>query len=390
VKSASSKRALIATHNLVSYAGSEVFTLELATELREMGWDVTVATLVPGNPMVSEFQQRGLPVVDLLADQPLFANHRFDLAWIHHAPVLYHLTFIHRIEVVKLVFCSLSHFEALESVPAQRAGIHLLLANSIENRDFIALDLGLDPDEVIVFPNSVPGSYWRSPKKVNPPAPSRIAIISNHPPPEVLVAAVMLERSGLTVCHIGTGGKQVLITPDLLRHYDAVITIGKTVPYCFALKVPVYCYDHFGGPGWLDHGNLDLASRNNFSGRGFVRKTPEAIAHEIVAGYRDALHTLEPHFERAAKLLDLLKNLRSVIDTPVTIPEHRPLASEVKQVLKQHAQYIRLLKAQRHNEIEISKLNHEVQRVKSTISWRSTAPFRGILNVMQRLTQTLR
>ena len=51
---------------------------------------------------------------------------------------------------------------------------------------------------------------------------------------------------------------------SFLQQYDLVITIGRTVPRCLAMGVPVYVYDYLGGPGYLTEANFSLAERNNF------------------------------------------------------------------------------------------------------------------------------
>lgn len=374
------KRALVATHNLVGYGGSEVFTLELAVELREMGWEVLVAALMTGDPMAPEFEKRGFRIIDLLTEPSAVSDIKLDLAWIHHAPVFYELFLAQRIEADLVVFCSLSHFEPLEAVPACRNKIDLLLANSIENEKHIKDTLGLNDGQTVVFPNAVPSSYWGVRNKADSPSAKQVAIVSNHPPPEVLEAGLLLRSQGVAITHIGTGGAPTLINPGLLLSYDAVITIGKTVPYCFALEIPVYCYDHFGGPGWLTEDNLDLARRNNFSGRGFLKKTPATIADEILGGYHEALGRLDTHMRLAERSLSLRKNLDALFIHPrITHPEKANPIS-VTQVLAQHAQYVRLVKILRGREMGLTGLNKELLRVKSTVSWRITKPLRFIWN----------
>ncbi|MDO8442343.1 MAG: hypothetical protein Q7S97_14340 [Polaromonas sp.] len=376
--------ALIATHNLADYAGSEIFTLELATALREMGWEVLVAALLPGEPMASEFRKQGFRIVDMLTEASAISNAKFDLAWIHHTPVFQELLLAQKIEATTVIFCSLSHFEPLEAVPSNREHLDLLLAHSVENRNFITKELGLEEDQVIVFPNAVPNVYWDCSKDIHPHLLMRLAIISNHPPVEVLRMAEILQGNGVEVIHIGTGGNQILMSPSLLLNWDAVITIGKTVPYCFSLKVPVYCYDHFGGPGWLNEDNFELASQNNFSGRGFAKKTPEVIAKEIVNGYQESLPRLEAFRTHAANCHNLGKNLQLLLSRPrISAPKQAALADDI-QTSKQHAQYIRLAKTLRVREAELSARDKEISRVKSTLSWRLTAPFRVAYNFLLR------
>jgi hypothetical protein len=61
--------------------------------------------------------------------------------------------------------------------------------------------------------------------------------------------------------------KPAITSAELLDHYDCVISIGKTVQYCLVQGIPVFLYDRFGGPGYLNESNYELAEYYNFSGR---------------------------------------------------------------------------------------------------------------------------
>lgn len=378
--------ALIATHNLADYAGSEIFTLELAITLRDMGWRVTVATFFPGLPMLLEFKKHGFSIVNLLTDD--FSSHhvKYDLAWIHHTPVFHELLLVKKIEAAKTIFCSLSHFEPLEAPPSDIRCVDLLLAHSVENKNRIKQDYKLKDDQIIVFPNSVPKQYWRFSRCFNSFKLVRLAVVSNHPPAEVLKAIKILQDKSIVVEHIGLNGIKRLVSPELLLEYDAIVTIGKTVLYSFALNIPIYCYDHFGGPGWLTDENFDLAGKNNFSGRGFKDKTSENIAYEIINGYEDSLLKLAKFRTHAADFHDLEKNLLRLFAHPnVVQSKHRCLAEDTN-LLRQHGLYIRLAKTLSVRETELAIYIKEIHRIKNTFSWRIAAPFRVIYNFLLRIS----
>lgn len=84
-----------------------------------------------------------------------------------------------------------------------------------------------------------------------------------------------------------------LISVELLSEFDLIITIGRTVQYCFAMGVPVYVYDYFGGPGYIDESNFELAEKCNFSGRGFGKKSVDDLISEIFNEYQNAVFRLE-------------------------------------------------------------------------------------------------
>ena len=54
-------------------------------------------------------------------------------------------------------------------------------------------------------------------------------------------------------------------------------------------NTPIYCYDHFGGPGYLNTENFSKAKYFNFSGRGFSRKDANTIASEVIDGFDDCM-----------------------------------------------------------------------------------------------------
>lgn len=335
--------------------------------------------------MIYEFENLGFRVINLLTEYSEIEDTNFDLVWIHHAPVFYEICIAKKIKSSMVIFCSLSFFEPLEAVPEHREAIDILLANSIENRNFIINELELNRDQVLVFPNAVPRIYWTRLKKFHTYKLNSIAIISNHPALEVLEAMATLKEDGINVARFGKGGAEILINPDLLLNFDAVITIGKTVPYCFALKVPVYCYDHFGGPGWLNEDNFDLASQNNFSGRGFARKTSEIIAQEITNGYQESIVKLDVYRNHAMNFHDLGKNIELLLGCSRT-PKRKKSSSMIGiQTIKLHAQYMRLAKVLSAREAEIDAYNREITRIKSTFSWRLTAPFRFAYNSIRRI-----
>ena len=88
----------------------------------------------------------------------------------------------------------------------------------------------------------------------------KIAVISNHVPEEVQELADVLEGQ-CSVEYIGIQYSPKLVDAKLLKQYDLVITIGRTVQQCFALGVPVYVYDYFGGPGYITDENFGEAEK---------------------------------------------------------------------------------------------------------------------------------
>lgn len=173
-------------------------------------------------------------------------------------------------------------FEA-PGVYAQPLLADAVFANSEETRHRLR-DFGLH--DVGLFQNPAPARF-----AMEAPPPehlTRLLSVSSHPPPEVEAALDLLSKQGVEVYRIGKDRNFRRTTPADIQGHDAVLTIGKTVQYGLRGGRPVYCYDHFRGPGWINR-LADETEAANFSGRcSPAQRSAEAIAEEILAGYADA------------------------------------------------------------------------------------------------------
>lgn len=289
------KRILITHVFIQRLMGSTVLTLELAEYLQQRGAEVTIFCSEYAEPVRSLFEARNLKVID---DE----NHDFHLAdydiiWVNSQmlplSIVRELSGITEISSPAFIF---NHMSALDSIADEFPYIYeleerlasLVVTISPEVERKILPYFNNVPPHVL-FPNPAPAAFAQLPSKKASDSARRVLIVSNHAPQEVVEAQALLEAKGVSVTHFGEGGaKSALITPDVLRDFDVVITIGKTVQYCLTAGIPVYVYDHFGGFGYLDESDFAVASENNFSGRGGVKKTSNEIATEIVEGFHDA------------------------------------------------------------------------------------------------------
>lgn len=182
--------------------------------------------------------------------------------FIQHYPTLDYLKTHYHIQYKHLIISKLSSFNGFETLPNEYKTADLISVVSQECKESIS-NL---TDNIYVFKNSVSDNFFSLPKR-NTYTLKNIAIISNHVPEELYALKEQLNEYNVQI--IGAGNTPTLITPTILSNYDLVITIGRTVQQCFAAKVPVYVYDHFGGPGYITKENIQKAQDFNFSGRGF-------------------------------------------------------------------------------------------------------------------------
>lgn len=95
----------------------------------------------------------------------------------------------------------------------------------------------------------------------------RICCISNHPAPECLEAFELLRNDRIKADVFGYQSHSVEVTLELLSQYEVVVSIGRTERECMSMGLPLYCYDHFGGPGYININNIEHNTYFNFSGR---------------------------------------------------------------------------------------------------------------------------
>lgn len=279
------RRVLIATNHLQKISGSEVVALEAARHFIAAGCEVAVYASWAGRPMQPLVEAAiGRP---LLTDPALVRPFDHDLVYVQHQllGLFDYAPGPQERAATRIVTGRLSRRAFLES----GGWLHdnLLADQVLANSDLTAEHLRAvgSTAPVVSFHNAAPASFFR-PFEARPEQPRRVLLVSNHGDPALLEAVEILQRSA-AVEHLGrSGGRVELVTPERIAATDLVISIGKTIPYALAGRVPVYVYDHFGGPGYLDAANRDLAARYNFTGRCCERRlSGAAIAAEVLRDY---------------------------------------------------------------------------------------------------------
>jgi hypothetical protein len=189
----------------------------------------------------------------------------------------------------------------------------LTLANSELTADRL-VQTGID-HPVHVFYNAAPAAF-ASASRARHDTPQQILVVTNHCDAALMEAVAALGvRAGIR--HIGRFGDEVkLVTPDDVQGADLVIAIGKTVQYALLAHTPVYVYDHFGGPGYLNADNYEAAAHYSFSGRCCERTLTAAdLQADILERYAEGCafadlvqaeglerFRLEPHLDRVLAL----------------------------------------------------------------------------------------
>ncbi len=334
------KKVLITQGQLVNYSGSEIITLELAEHLSSLGVEVTILTHFFSKPVSTEF--KNLPNVRVVVSGTDDARNidvkDFDLLWVHHLTFTRSMVrqLANRGSRPAVVFHHMSKSEPLEFPLMSEAENKLADAvafNSQETYDDLhAQGAEFDREKVVILGNPAPDAFADDAHHHGAEVRT-VAVVSNHPPKELIDAAGLLSKRGVQVDLFGRmeSGTTARVTPELLSKYDVVVSIGKTVQYCIVAGIPVYCYDRFGGPGFLNAANFPLSRQNNFSGRGFHEKTAEQIVAEVIGGFTkasDGIEMLRLEHGKEFLLSQKLKELIVAIDSSERPRQRLSMAEE--------------------------------------------------------------
>ena len=319
-------RALFGNAAFDLVAGSELVILEAVEALIARGWDCDICAWYHNHPMTALAREAGATIIETPIDIPVFA---YDLVWMQNRiePVLNYAELPDEAARTLFVF---AHLDPNWSF-AQPGILHepllggCFLGTSPHSEERL-VSRGLARERIMLFRNPAPERFVGPPKNEGLRS---ILIVSNHIPDELRDAAALLRDKGIAVSIWGANGDTIgkRITPQALIDADAVVTIGKTVPYALRARRPVYVYDHFGGPGWLMPQNFATTRARNFSGLCCERKIDGAqIADEIRSGFAQANHhcavslPFEPEDYSLDLFFDRLLALQEAAPSPA---EHR-------------------------------------------------------------------
>lgn len=330
-------RVLITQSSLANIGGSEVQTLELAQFLRQEGHQVLLYTWLLANPMARIIEGAGFEVLDPeCSNGEKLSPSEFDLIWVQHEVLPEALIRRWNQEEKKpvLIFSHLSPLRELWLENPYLYGLEDKIADAIcfnaKNSLEAQQPLFENQSKLMLFPNPAPEVFQKNYRE-STTGLRTVLVVSNHPPAEVNAAAALLRQQDITVDYLSDlssdGSKSQVVTPEILKAYDCVVTIGKTVQYCLVMGIPVFIYDRFAGPGYLNEENYALTRDFNFSGRVAHNDfsllnaklnsqtramSGEQIARQIVENYCEAadyIHSHKTDFQNEFSYSDCFKTV---------------------------------------------------------------------------------
>lgn len=304
------RSALLIVSRLHDFRGAQMVVADLAMVLADHGVAVTTACGGAEAAFLAEYPCYG-EVVDLLRDTAPLTGKTFDLVIAHNAAATGMALFECGVAFRHLATLTLSHFAPAEIPAYDIAEIDAFLFYSVACRDAFPPPPGLETRR-LVLRNAVP-------KAGTPDAPRRlgalrrIAFITNHDPSEIGDCRALLQEKGIESEQIGAGHLVLPVDAGLLQGFDAVVTIGHSVQKALSCGVPVFVYDRWGGPGWVDLDTVEELEKHAFSGRHTLpRRTGAALAEAIVSGWPEAVAAMPGLIEHARQRYVLEERLTTL------------------------------------------------------------------------------
>jgi hypothetical protein len=317
------KRVLITTLFVNAFSGSELHTVAIAKSFMRCGYDVTIATFHFSYPLQLEIDRNQIHVINAFQDKLPYDH--YDIFFAQHYVVAEYIIINNVFTFDKLSVSVLGPLEPLETLPLfAETEADLITFVSDETRDIhVSYSSNSILNRSFIFYNYAEDQWFNSYDEKREPQLQKLAIVSSHIPPELLDFIKLAESNGITVDCFGYKNIFTEISPEILVPYDVVISIGRTVQATMALGIPIYCYDHFGGPGYINILNFEINKRTNFAGRKINRRiTGLDIYQEICDGFLAAFNERQLIYE-LAKDNFRLKNifdsyLNCLFELPIT------------------------------------------------------------------------
>ena len=259
-------RILLANARLADRAGSELATLEFADAYRRQGHHVAVFTLVPGDLGEDYARKSGVSVFGV-GDQSALRDFAPDFMHVHHWPTAVTLEWLG--VTAPWIIGFLGRIPPLENPPPLLPGMRVpwWTLNPVAQAHYCGIPGWAESPHAVVGnwfdDNGLAKEHVSEHGRLQ-----RLLVVSNHFPESVYADLTSVAADlGMDVTRVGLPNNPTVVDVDLLRQFDGVVTIGRTVFLSMAVGIPVLVLDHFGADGWVTPENIAAMARHNFSGK---------------------------------------------------------------------------------------------------------------------------
>lgn len=272
-------RILLTCRDLRFRAGSQLYTRDVAEELRRLGHSPVVYSPRLGE-VADELRARGVAVIDRLdrlGEPP---------AVIHGQHHLEAMSALLRFPTVPALYVCHGWLPWEEAPPRFPSLLRYVAVDRLR-RDRLVLEHGIPEARVSVLPNFVDLERFR-PRPPLPPRPRRALLLSNQAAPGNFLPAVerACAASGMALTVAGVAaGRPVRRPEELLPEFDLVFARGRSALEAMAVGAAVVLCDLEGSGPRVTAANFAALRELNF-GVGTLRPpVEESRLREEIAGY---------------------------------------------------------------------------------------------------------
>ena len=373
---------LLTTNHLFGWTGSETLLLTLIEGLRENG--CKIAVYVRHLDKVWATRHLGSDVL-LTDDLDVVAKFKFDLAHVQHNACLVDVRA--KFPTLPIVFSSLGILPFLEQPIPFDVGVSHYLAISEEVAKHLVFNR--IPDNKISIVRNLVNSRRFIPTNLIRQRPERVLVLSYRmDETRKILLCDATARIGASISFVG-GPLNTLSQNQLatkINEADIVVSLGRgAVEAMLCGRVPLV-FDIHGGDGLVTPSNLHILQTHNFSGRYQHKEyTVNNLVTELCnyrQEYGEELRKMaQENFGLESNIQRLINIYIGLATTPAV--ELSASSQEIVSFCSRIA-HEDVLQSNRHLDSNYN-LEREIQRIKSTFSWRITAPLRAIWNVLQGL-----
>lgn len=255
-------RILITTHQLAAFAGSEIYTFELAKGLKRAGHTVTVYSRYV-DAFEYLFQAEG---IELVSDLSLLADRQFDVAHVQHNINAMEV----RLAFPRLPIFFLSHSDKtfLERIPS--IDVNITLFGAVSQRVKICLTKqGVKKSKISIVNNIVDDTQFFPQQPIHE-KPEHALIISNRMDEKTAkVIARACAKRGIKLTGVGKSFRPIssLDIPKAINQADIVFTIGRGVIETMMCGRVPFVFDYAGGDGLITKRNYTKSAEHHFNGQ---------------------------------------------------------------------------------------------------------------------------
>ncbi len=293
-------KILITNHHLRDRGGTELFTLNLAKELKKRGHSIFVYSPLLGS-MSEQISSFGIKVV---SDIRLIENEKIDVIHAQHntTAILARSIF----PETPMIFMSHGVLPELEQVPSVDIGISKFLAVSEEVANNLEVRGKIRKNKIEIIRNFVDTDTFFCKKKLNTKV-KNLLVVSNHFTEKFKhIVEETSKIMELNIVHVGYPDNSVENVQDYINDADLVITLGRGAIEAMACERSVIVYDVHGADGLVDENNFFEIRKNNFSGRRYkINFSTHDLEKEILK--------FNPDLGRELRKIILEENSKSVI-----------------------------------------------------------------------------